>query len=175
MSGSNEKDLSELERTLAGLAPSPAGFDRDRLMFQAGQSAAAPRRRWLWPSATAVMTTVAACLGGVLLVRPAPEQVVRYVHVERDPQPPVISPDKPVQPEKPAPPAPVVEPPTAPSTLASHSYWRLQEIVVRHGVDALPDATTPGAPGPPPSPGLSAWDWRSRAPGTAPLFNAGEP
>ena len=101
MSGSNEKDLSELERTLAGLAPSPAGFDRDRLMFQAGQSAAAPRRRWLWPSATAVMTTVAACLGGVLLVRPAPEQVVRYVHVERDPQPPVISPDKPVQPEKP--------------------------------------------------------------------------
>ena len=38
MSGPDEANLNDLERALAGLVPRPAGFNRDRLMFDAGRA-----------------------------------------------------------------------------------------------------------------------------------------
>src|SRR5271169_137423 len=106
MPGPDEQPLSDLERSLAGLQPATAGFDRDRLMFQAGR-AAATRRRWRWPAATGLMTAVAACLGLLLVLRPEPAPVVRIVYVERP------APEVQPAPETPAPPSPV--PPPSPA------------------------------------------------------------
>lgn len=63
--------MNELENSLARLQPSLEGFDRDRLMFLAGQASAAPSQAsalgpWFWPGATAV-STLAAGLFGLLL------------------------------------------------------------------------------------------------------------
>src|ERR1700681_727736 len=76
----DEKDLSELEQTLAGLRPAPAGFDRDQVMFQAGRAAAHARRGLLWPATAGLMSAVAACLGLFLVLRSDPEPLVRVVY-----------------------------------------------------------------------------------------------
>ncbi len=159
----DEHDLSELERALAGLQPAAAPFDRDRLMFQAGRTAAERPRRWLWPATAGLTTSVAACLGLVLLLQPAPVPVVQIVYVDR--------PVPPTTPDKPAPPTP---PAPAPSTgvLAASSYWLQQQALERRGFDVSAEpigAAGAIAPGPGPASGaaVSVWDWRSS------LFNAG--
>jgi hypothetical protein len=166
---SDEKDLSELERALGGLEPSRADFDRDRVMFQAGQ-ASAPR--WLlWPAAAGLMTAVAASLGLFLVLRPAAEPVVQVVYRER----PIVAPQPaPAPPESPEPqPAPEREGSTAPSVFAMSSYWRLQEIAVRHGIDELPDSAPAGAAGPAPNAATTLWDWRSRPATASSLYHSG--
>ncbi len=166
----DEKDLSELERALGGLQPARAGFDRDRLMFQAGRAAAQGPRRLLWPAAAAFMTAVAASLGLFLALRPAAEQVVQVVYIDRE-----ITVPQPAPPKSPEPqPAPEREGAASPSVLATLSYWRLQEIVVRHGIDALPEPAAPAATGPAPaSPSTSVGEWRTRPGMASSLFNAG--
>ena len=75
------------EAELAALAPRAARFDRDRLMFQAGQASLSaapgnqPARRWAWPAAFSGMTALAASLLLVLVTRPAPPVVERIVRV----------------------------------------------------------------------------------------------
>src|SRR6266851_10384501 len=70
-----DPEMTSLETALAGLAPRPAGIDRDRLMFLAGQrSAAWPG--WLWPCASAALASAATLLGVLILYRPEP-QIVR--------------------------------------------------------------------------------------------------
>jgi hypothetical protein len=74
-------DLKVFEAALAALRPRGDRFDRDRLMFLAGQASAETRarsagiangafRRWGWPTAFGGMTAVAAGLFVALLVRP---------------------------------------------------------------------------------------------------------
>src|SRR4051812_19659855 len=102
----DDESLNELTQALAGLPPAPIGF-RDRLMFEAGRADARPRRRWLWPGATALTMGVAACLGVALALQPAPTPVTHTVYVERRLPEPVREP--PALPE------------SAPATLASSS------------------------------------------------------
>jgi hypothetical protein len=80
-----DPDLSAVEHALSGLAPSAGAFNRDALMFAAGRTSA--RRGWGWPCATAVSTfAAAASLAALLLLRPAPIEVVRYVPAPTPPQ-----------------------------------------------------------------------------------------
>ncbi|MGA2619774.1 MAG: hypothetical protein ABSF26_19350 [Thermoguttaceae bacterium] len=73
-------DLTAFEAALAALAPRVERFDREQLIFQAGQAAAlrdaiavSPRGvRWGWPAAFSAMTAVAAALGVMLSTRAAP-------------------------------------------------------------------------------------------------------
>jgi hypothetical protein len=165
---SDEKDIGELERALGGLQPVRAAFDRDRLMFQAGQ-ASAPRRL-LWPAAAGLMTAVAASLGLFMVLRPAAEEVVQVVYIDRE-----ITVPQPAPPKSPEPqPAPERDGSTTASVLATSSYWRLQEIAVRHGIDALPELAAPAATGSAPvSPSTSVGEWRTRPGMASSLFNAG--
>lgn len=75
------------EAELAALAPRVALFDRDRLMFLAGQASLSeapgnqPARRWAWPAAFSGMTALAASLVLVLVTRPAAPVVERIVRL----------------------------------------------------------------------------------------------
>jgi hypothetical protein len=69
-------ELAAAEAMLGSLTPAASSVDRDRLMFLAGRASAErlapPRHRsaWLWPSATAAMTTAAAVLLVMVLAQP---------------------------------------------------------------------------------------------------------
>lgn len=138
MSESHETELTDLEMALAALQPAPTALNRDSLMFEAGRaSAPAERARWGWPLATLVATGMAACLALFIVLRGSPAEQIRYVIVSA----PEV--------KKPAPEreSPIADPPifyTAPLPIArdapEHSAWRLQEIALRYGVDALPVA-----------------------------------
>jgi len=74
-------DLTPFETALAALAPRVEGFDRERLIFLAGQASAlrergagvSPAARWAWPAAFSAMTAVAAALLAMLCIRGQPE------------------------------------------------------------------------------------------------------
>src|SRR5258708_838932 len=125
-------ELTELEDALRGLAPRPAELDRDAIVFRAGQRAA--RRSWWWPVALAGSTTTAVVLGVLLALRPAPQVIERIVYV-------------PVEQTAPAP-SPIPEPPPTEDLASPFLHTprgRLQEHLLRHGLDGL------GEPPPPPS------------------------
>jgi hypothetical protein len=138
MSEALPPDLSELQSALKSLTPEPPRLDRDRVIFRAGQAQA---RRWYWPAAALVSSAVAACLALVLILRPAPPPTERvterivYVKVLE----PAIAP---------APPA-VTQSPTREPELDGTSgrddqprtnlgYYRLQQLVLRIGLENLP-------------------------------------
>ena len=105
MSGKEERpeELKGLEAALADLVPRVEGFDRERLIFEAGRASAmaemgrlpspptplpkgegrerAPsllpkgegRRGWAWPAAFSAMTALAATFLVMLISRPGPE------------------------------------------------------------------------------------------------------
>jgi hypothetical protein len=125
-------EVTQLETALAALAPRPATLDRDRLMFLAGQRAAA-RRVWLLPCASAALASVATLLAVLLLYRPE----TRIVQV----------------------PAPPPEP-SAPSSFSkdtdatppsSGEYILLRNRVLAAGVDALPALPPDLSSGPTPN------------------------
>jgi hypothetical protein len=82
-------DLKSLEAELALLCPRTDRLSRDRLMFLAGQASAAGRAvgrkpfgaAWGWPAALGALTAAAASLLTVLLWRPPPQIVERFVEV----------------------------------------------------------------------------------------------
>jgi hypothetical protein len=123
-----------VEQALMALKPLPAAFDRDRLMFQAGQRAAS-RRAWPWQAATAALAMVAAATGSALLVRPGPVTVERerivYIEVPR----PSSAPREVVQ----GPPEPGPSPLPTPRL---PEYLRLQEQLLSQGLDGLPASAT---------------------------------
>ena len=83
------QELKAVESGLASLAPTTLRLDRDRLMYLAGQAAAAhdapaglaSRRAWIWPAASAGVGAVSAALLVLLVARPAPRVVERIVYV----------------------------------------------------------------------------------------------
>ncbi len=134
-----EPGLNEVAAALAALRPSPPALDRDRLLFNAGRASVS--RPWAWRIAAAASTALAAVLAAVLILRPAPPPVERvvYVRVEPAPQPPPKA-DAPPSP----PPAPAEsEPPAAPPLYSSPStpYTRLEDRVLRWGLDGLAEPT----------------------------------
>ncbi len=139
--------LTGLEAALAGLAPAPPSFDRDRLLFRAGQESA-PRRGRLWPWATGVLAAVAAGLAAVLVLRPEPKPVERIVYVTKEEAPPVQHAVAPT----PAAPQSSEETSADSDERARFSAFRLQREALRWGIEALPRATDAPGPdrGPPP-------------------------
>jgi hypothetical protein len=89
-------ELAALQAQLARLQPAPLTLDRDRLMFAAGRAAAesdttiaaTPRAagapRWVWPSATALMTAACLVLSLVLIWR---DETPNVAVQPTDPQP----------------------------------------------------------------------------------------
>jgi len=74
------EDLSPLETALARLVPHAEGWNRDQILFLAGQASvsggaenARRRTRWGWPSAFGAMTAVAATLLVMLLAQQRPQ------------------------------------------------------------------------------------------------------
>jgi hypothetical protein len=129
-----EPELAAMEAALRGLAPAPAGIDRDRLMFLAGQ-ARRPRAGWLWPCATAALALLSAGLTGALVLRPTPEPVERIVFIP-SPSPEAFAPAR------------DDETPRVPDRQAVLGYFQLRDQVLNRGLDGLPEL--PPAPPPPP-------------------------
>jgi hypothetical protein len=167
----HEQDLTRLERALAGLQPASARFDRDRLMFQAGGTVGRARR-WLWPTATGVMTGIAACLAVIVAVRPDPAPNVHIVYVER---PAADTPAKQESPLASPGAGSVREPVPPPALVAGHSYRELHELAMRHGVEAIPASmmSQSRAPSPVRNAPMSIGGWRSQPDPMFSLFNAG--
>ncbi len=65
-----DPELSRLANALADLRPRARPFDRDELMFRAGQ-ASVPPRGWHWPLAASVSSVLAVIFGTALLLRSA--------------------------------------------------------------------------------------------------------
>jgi hypothetical protein len=142
----NEPDpaMAGLEAALAALVPMPGRINRDVLLFRAGQ-ASVRGRRWLWPGAAAVLGLVAATLGVLVLVRPAPQPVERVIVVRvREPAPPESVPAPPAA--KPEPALPV----TVAATREPMNYAQLEKQILRWGLDGVPAPPPPAAPSEPP-------------------------
>lgn len=144
----NNED-NRLEQSLRQLTPRPSSVDRDRLMFLAGQqsvaantqsvNASSKRSTWLWPAATASMSTVAACFAIAFIWQlsrePEVRIVVREVLVER-PAPSQVAVSPIPQPKSTAPPTTVPAPVSL--ALPATSVLQLRNVALRFGVDAIP-------------------------------------
>jgi hypothetical protein len=133
-------DLTDLERHLAGCAPSADGLDADAMLFAAGR-ASARRGRLAWPALTACLAVLSVVLGVWL----AAERAERKELAQRLQRP---APMQTPPPEGAAPPAPAPEPPTADqppggSVLASHQ-------ALEQGLDAWPPAALSAGDAPSP-------------------------
>jgi hypothetical protein len=144
-----DPELRVIESALGALIPRASGLDRDRLMFQAGaiSKTVAARRRWAWPAVAAALAMALTAESLFLGTRPAPRVVERIVYV---PVPAIGSfANAPAS----ASPAGVSaelesgvrqslaarEPVSAGSWAIGSDYQRLQEMVIRFGLDAFPD------------------------------------
>lgn len=128
----SEHELKALEAALSGLTPSAGRFDRDRVLFRAGQKTAL--RRWLWPAVTAALALFSTGLGAALLLRPGPTVVERIVYL---PSPPAVKPGEEL-------PGGVAEAPPSWSR-----YYQIRDAVLAHGLDALPPPEPPPSAPPP--------------------------
>ena len=154
----NDPELKVMESALGGLIPVPSRLDRDRLMFQAGAISrrGGYRTRWAWPSIASVLAVIVVCESLYLAARPGPRVVERLV-VVREPAGSSLtssapSPTAPVPDRGTPSPAPVVllsqavDPSPEPSDALLLSNWqtvsdyrRLENLVLRFGLDALPE------------------------------------
>jgi hypothetical protein len=128
-------ELSAIEAALASLAPTAPRLNRDRVMYLAGQAAAVQAARrgvraWLWPCATAAALVLSAILG------------LREFRAGGSGAEPVIA--KAIARPEGIPGRPGPSEPTGPAE--PNEYLRLRELVLRDGVEALPESTGVGAP-----------------------------
>jgi hypothetical protein len=138
-------ELAAFEAALGGLRPQPAAVDRDRVMFRAGQAAAArPRSRWRimavcsGPLALAANLLLAITLS-VLLVAHRKQPIVERI---------VVAPTYPAAPSGLPGENPLAFRQTPELTAGSDlgRYLKLRREILEHGVDALPEAVS-GASG----------------------------
>jgi len=153
-----DSEFKAIERALGDLVPVSSRLDRDQLMFQAGALSVRSRSRgrWVWPSIAATLAIALASESLVLAVRPAPRVVERIV-VVREPAPAPPSPstastsstgpasDAAIPSREPSP-MTVLSQPSSSGELLSPPLWagvsdhqRLQDLVLRFGLDALPE------------------------------------
>lgn len=171
----SEAPGDDVERLLASFAPRPSRLDRDRLMFLAGQAAAAgavnpvvasveraerrPRTPWYWPAST-VASTLCATVMCVVLVnqspdvpRGAPTALTPDEAPARSPSPPSRSgaPTGVAIVEAPAPDAaPVEDDSPRLDAVAADRFRRLRDAADRPSLDELPPAgSSVGDAGPP--------------------------
>jgi hypothetical protein len=141
MSESLDPRLNNVATALAALVPCPPVLDRDRLLFHAGR-ASAPQS-WFWRMTAATTTSCAIVLAAVLLLRPVPVAADRVVYVQvavQAPQP--VSPKE----DHTAPSAPLEsEPPEPAYSWPSTPYTRLEDRLLRWGLDGLAEPSPPPA------------------------------
>ncbi len=136
-----DPQLSEVAAALAALAPRPAALDRDRLLFRAGR-ASAPRP-WFWRLSAAASTTAAVVLASVLYMRPTAAPVERVVYVQVAPAP--VKAPSPMEATV-APAAAAESEPPAPSySWPTTAYTRLEDRLLRWGLDGLDEPMPPPA------------------------------
>ena len=137
-----DPELSRLASSLADLQPRTRSFDRDTLMFRAGQ-AAAPRASWQWPLAASVSSVLAVLFGITLFLRATSEPASRSATPATVPPPlhfPAPNRVPLPSPEETSPPSPYGATPELPASRPN----QLQEQLLRWGLDGLP----PSAPAP---------------------------
>jgi len=172
-----DAELKSFEAALALLTPRTDRLGRDRLIFLAGQASVVSgsdrlpirQMRWAWPAVCAVMTTAAAAMLVMLLMRPGPQVLVKYVEVpaeaaaeanEPEPSPEDTPPAWPEH-ERPE---PTTQPVSGPSLLAAFGlgfgenrwrgkslYWQRVERALNREPDWQTSASgtwTPAAPVP---------------------------
>jgi hypothetical protein len=140
MSESLDPRLNDVAVALAALAPSCPNLDRDRLLFKAGR-ASAPGS-WFWRLSAAVSTMAAVALAAILFLRPVPTLVERVVYVEVTP-PPIPAPPKDVDI---TPPPSLESEPSAPAySWPTTPYTRLENRLLRWGLDGLAEPPSPPA------------------------------
>ncbi len=125
-------ELKQVEAMLRELSPALGQFDRDRLMYLAGRASIpndaaslsrSARQRILWPLATAASLLIAALLGGLLLAgRFSGERAVH--NAEHETSTSIVA--FPTQVDSPS------------AGVNQHSYIELRNLVLAHGLDALP-------------------------------------
>ena len=149
---SSDPELTDIESALAGLVPVPSRLDRDQLMFKAGVASArsAPHRRWVWPSVAAAFAIGLISESLVMAIRPGPRVIERIV-VVREPAhaAPASAPSNT---------ATLRPTPTRDSLNDARSsearflafswpvtpeYPRIEDLVLRLGLDALPERVAP--------------------------------
>lgn len=69
-------ELTPLAEGLKALVPAPTTLSRDRLLFEAGRAAAAPRLAWLWPACTFGFAVATALLAVFVVWSDRPPQTV---------------------------------------------------------------------------------------------------
>jgi hypothetical protein len=136
MSHEHEEGLTggqrELEQALAHLRPARGGLSRDRMLFRAGL-AHGRRRGRQWNVALAATVLVAAGAAVLAASRAPQTQIVERV-VYRD------APREDLSPRPAVPPLAVARPWTLgnASGASGAEYFRLREMVLEKGLDALP-------------------------------------
>ena len=141
------EDLKALE---AALAPRVEGFDRERLIFEAGRASAMAEStldsrpstlgQRAWPAAFSAMTALAAALLVMLVTRPEPQVAEQAI------RPPF--PDD-TQATRPAPPATRHAPPATRHPLEPPAVGdrRIQQRALMHGIDLWAEPAVPRSSG----------------------------
>lgn len=134
----------ELEAALGGLAPAAHQIDRDALMFRLGrESTTAARRRWQMAAAALLLVTLTTWGWSMHRRRssPGPQPTPPGMVAERQPTPPPPVPERTPDPagRQPGPRPSVTSIARAPGP--TEAYLNLRNLVLAHGVDALPEST----------------------------------
>ena len=148
---SSDPELNDIESALGGLVPVPSRLDRDALMFQAGAASArsAARGRWIWPSIAATLAVGLISESVVMAVRPGP-RVIEKIVVVREPVPASSTSTASDAASAHPHPADVLSNAriSEPASVASFwsvtpEYQRIEDLVLRLGLDALPERLAP--------------------------------
>jgi hypothetical protein len=148
---SSDPELKDIESALGQLIPVPSRLDRDKLMFAAGAATLRPARQrpWVWPSVAAMLAVALASESLVLAVRPGPRVIERVVVVHESAPANSTSPSPNTAIERRVPAGELADAGSSewqslePAWPAATDYQRIQELVLRLGVDALPERQSP--------------------------------
>ena len=148
---SSDPELNDIESALGRLVPIPSQLDRDALMFQAGSASArsASRGRWVWPSIAATLAVGLISESVVMAVRPGPRVIERIV-VVREPVPETstsptsnLGMPEAARADSSRDALSSETPFLASSWPVTPEYQRIEDLVLRLGLDALPERLAP--------------------------------
>jgi hypothetical protein len=141
-----DPELSRLANALADLAPRVRPFDRDTLMFRAGQ-ASVPRTGWTWPLVASLSSFLAIVFGAAVALRAAPGPAFQYVAAPAPPPRQLLLPPLSEQPPAAFEETPLAAPYGSASEPPLPRHLQMHEQLLRWGLDGLPPA--PPAPAQP--------------------------